>query len=283
MHHGVCAARRGRAQARGGCGDDPARPWPTSATSARWASPWSSSWKRCTSTPPSWTSPCHGVTLRRRTGGDDAGWHLKLPQGTDTRTELRRPLGGATETVPTELLEPVRALVRDRQLVPVARVSTRRLQHALMDEDAVVLAQVCDDQVHAERLHGPVAGPGLARVGGGAGRRRPGGARCGRTPTARGRRRAGDFRVEARSGASATRSRPPQQAFPQAAAPGRARDRYCGPTWPSRSPSCTGRTEDCGPTTPARSTSCASRPADCVLRSRPTSPCSSPDSADPVR
>ena len=33
------------------------------------------------------------ITLRRRTGGDDAGWHLKLPKSGDTRTELRRPLG----------------------------------------------------------------------------------------------------------------------------------------------------------------------------------------------
>lgn len=24
-----------------------------------------------------------GITLRRRTGGEDAGWHLKLPAGTD--------------------------------------------------------------------------------------------------------------------------------------------------------------------------------------------------------
>ncbi|MGH3366008.1 MAG: CYTH domain-containing protein, partial [Nocardioidaceae bacterium] len=33
-----------------------------------------------------------GVTLRRRTGGDDAGWHLKIPAG-DGRDELREPLG----------------------------------------------------------------------------------------------------------------------------------------------------------------------------------------------
>ena len=33
-----------------------------------------------------------GVTLRRRTGGDDAGWHLKLPVGADTRDEIRIPL-----------------------------------------------------------------------------------------------------------------------------------------------------------------------------------------------
>ncbi|MGE9692237.1 CYTH and CHAD domain-containing protein [Streptomyces sp. NRRL F-5630] len=32
------------------------------------------------------------ATLRRRTGGDDAGWHLKLPVGGDTREELRLPL-----------------------------------------------------------------------------------------------------------------------------------------------------------------------------------------------
>ena len=29
------------------------------------------------------------VTLRRRTGGSDAGWHLKLPAGPDARTEVR--------------------------------------------------------------------------------------------------------------------------------------------------------------------------------------------------
>lgn len=97
----------------------------------------------------------HGITLRRRTGGDDAGWHLKLPAGQDTRTEIRLPLGRATRTVPAELLAPVRALVRDRLLAPVAQVDTRRLQHDVIDADAVVLAQVCVDEVHAERLTGP--------------------------------------------------------------------------------------------------------------------------------
>jgi CHAD domain-containing protein len=96
-----------------------------------------------------------GVTLRRRTGGGDAGWHLKLPAGEDTRTEVRLPLGRATKTVPAELLAPVRAVVRDRALAPVARVSTRRLEYALVGADATVLAQVCDDEVHAERLRGP--------------------------------------------------------------------------------------------------------------------------------
>ena len=35
-----------------------------------------------------------GITLRRRTGGQDAGWHLKFPVGADTREEIRLPLTG---------------------------------------------------------------------------------------------------------------------------------------------------------------------------------------------
>ena len=64
----------------------------------------------------------NGMTLRRRTGGDDAGWHLKVPRARDIRTEHRQPLGRATKSVPQGLLPPVRAIVRDRRLAPVARV-----------------------------------------------------------------------------------------------------------------------------------------------------------------
>jgi len=53
------------------------------------------------------------VTLRRRTGGTDAGWHLKLPAGPDARTEVRAPLGEeSSDTVPDELLDVVLAIVR---------------------------------------------------------------------------------------------------------------------------------------------------------------------------
>ena len=38
----------------------------------------------------------HKVTLRRRVGGDDEGWHLKLPVRKDTRQELHAPLGEGT-------------------------------------------------------------------------------------------------------------------------------------------------------------------------------------------
>jgi inorganic triphosphatase YgiF len=44
-----------------------------------------------------------GITLRRRTGGTDEGWHLKLPAGTDTRRELQESLGVAGEQVPESL------------------------------------------------------------------------------------------------------------------------------------------------------------------------------------
>src|ERR1700750_1692158 len=65
------------------------------------------------------------VTLRRRTGGTDAGWHLKLPAGPDARTEVRGPLGSADDdTVPSQLLDVVLAIVRDRPIKPVARITT---------------------------------------------------------------------------------------------------------------------------------------------------------------
>jgi hypothetical protein len=60
-----------------------------------------------------------GITLRRRTGGDDAGWHLKLPVGSD-RLELQLPLGGPRVGVPNELSDIVRGVVRDNALVEVA-------------------------------------------------------------------------------------------------------------------------------------------------------------------
>jgi CHAD domain-containing protein len=96
----------------------------------------------------------HGVTLRRRTGGDDAGWHMKLPVGGDERIEVRRPLGRSTRTVPAPLAKEVRALVRGERLVPVARLRTVRVEHRLLGTDGEALAVVADDTVRAERLTG---------------------------------------------------------------------------------------------------------------------------------
>jgi len=94
----------------------------------------------------------HHITLRRRTGGDDAGWHLKLPAGQDERTEVRRPLGRATRTVPVALAREVRAIVRDRRLVPIAVLHTDRIERRLLDGDGNTLATIADDTVHGQRL-----------------------------------------------------------------------------------------------------------------------------------
>jgi CHAD domain-containing protein len=94
------------------------------------------------------------VTLRRRTGGTDAGWHLKLPAGPDARTEVRAPLGDQEDAVPEDLLDVVRAIVRDRPVAPVARISTSRTVDVIYGQDGVALAEFCDDAVVAGALSG---------------------------------------------------------------------------------------------------------------------------------
>lgn len=91
------------------------------------------------------------ITLRRRTGGTDAGWHLKLPSGPDARTEVRTPLdaSGANDSVPDELTDVVLAIVRDRPLQPVARITTRRESQVLYDAAGTALAEFSNDHVVA--------------------------------------------------------------------------------------------------------------------------------------
>ncbi|MBO0680477.1 CYTH and CHAD domain-containing protein [Mycolicibacterium sp. S2-37] len=90
----------------------------------------------------------HRITLRRRTGGTDAGWHLKLPAGPDARTEVRAPLDG-NDDVPAELRDIVLAIVRDRPLAPVAKISTERTIDMLHGADGEPVAEFCDDRVTA--------------------------------------------------------------------------------------------------------------------------------------
>ncbi|MFE9097668.1 CHAD domain-containing protein [Streptomyces sp. NPDC007264] len=91
------------------------------------------------------------LTLRRRTGGGDAGWHLKLPVADGVRDEIRAPL---SDTVPRTLSALVRSRVRDAELVPVVRLRSARDVRHLVDADGALLAEVSLDQVHAERLSG---------------------------------------------------------------------------------------------------------------------------------
>jgi CHAD domain-containing protein len=87
-------------------------------------------------------------TLRRRSGGTDAGWHLKTPGQGSSRTEHRLPLDG--DDVPDELQAEVRAIIRNTPLRPVARLRTRRVETPLRDDTGRTLALIAQDQVTAE-------------------------------------------------------------------------------------------------------------------------------------
>lgn len=87
-----------------------------------------------------------GATLRHRSGGADGGWHLKTPSGRD-RLELRVDGDDPAAGVPEELRALVRAQVRDRELVPVATLTTRRTVRHLLDADGAVLVELADDVV----------------------------------------------------------------------------------------------------------------------------------------
>lgn len=93
-----------------------------------------------------------GVTLRRRQGGGDAGWHLKLPAGGATRREIRLPPGRADREVPAELAELVRVHTRGQPLGPVAHIKTQRRLLTLVDQAGEPLAEVASDDVSAQSL-----------------------------------------------------------------------------------------------------------------------------------
>jgi CHAD domain-containing protein len=95
-----------------------------------------------------------GITLRRRTGGADAGWHLKLPaaEAPEQRHELQLPLGRAGAAVPRRFQELLQTVVGDRGLAPVATVTTRRTRRCLLDAQGRVLAELVDDRVEGARV-----------------------------------------------------------------------------------------------------------------------------------
>jgi CHAD domain-containing protein len=117
-----------------------------------------------------------GVTLRRREGGGDEGWHLKLPDGAGpagpgkempARREIRlslargdrdrsgrHPTGNAAdrEPVPDELARLVRVHTRGNPLRPVARIETRRRTTTLRDAHGNSLVEIAVDDVAAQTL-----------------------------------------------------------------------------------------------------------------------------------
>ncbi|MFA3878072.1 CHAD domain-containing protein [Streptomyces sp. MMCC 100] len=87
------------------------------------------------------------ATLRRRTGGPDAGWHLKLPLTGDTREEVWAPL---SDDVPESLRELTLSRTRGVQLRPVVRIRSTRTVRQLRDAEGRVLAELSLDEVRAD-------------------------------------------------------------------------------------------------------------------------------------
>lgn len=103
-----------------------------------------------------------GTTLRRREGGADEGWHLKLPvPGADTgaRDELRLPLSaGGVGVVPATLADIVSPLTRGERLEPQVSVRTLRTPATLVDADGTARLELCDDRVTAHDADGHPVG-----------------------------------------------------------------------------------------------------------------------------
>ncbi|MBF4461989.1 MULTISPECIES: CYTH and CHAD domain-containing protein [unclassified Rathayibacter] len=87
------------------------------------------------------------ITLRRREGGEDEGWHVKLP-GSAGRTEIHTPLT-PRGSVPSSVREPVLGSIGRAPLEPLARLETVRAITRVADADGRVLAEIADDLVTA--------------------------------------------------------------------------------------------------------------------------------------
>lgn len=92
-----------------------------------------------------------GITLRRREGGGDEGWHMKLPvAGADgtTRDEMHVPLeAGEVGSVPGALVQVVAPLLHELPLDPVIVLATERTPTVLSGDDGTALVEVVDDLV----------------------------------------------------------------------------------------------------------------------------------------
>jgi len=94
------------------------------------------------------------ITLRRREGGEDDGWHIKLP-GENGRLEIHAPIGELVDgrhQVPRDIESQVRALIRRRELIPIAQVDNERVESTLLGPEGTPVAEFCDDHVTAWSL-----------------------------------------------------------------------------------------------------------------------------------
>ena len=85
-----------------------------------------------------------GVTLRRRTGGADAGWHLKVTDG-PARTEFQSRARG--QRVPEALNRLLTGVLVGQELAEVATITTTRHATRLQDQHGALVVEVADDHV----------------------------------------------------------------------------------------------------------------------------------------
>jgi inorganic triphosphatase YgiF len=106
------------------------------------------------------------ITLRRRTGGEDEGWHLKLPGGLasaeaySSRLEVQLPLAaGGERDVPAAHASRVAEVTGGLPMAPIATLDTERTVVTLTGAGGALLAEIADDRVTASRV--PVTGEPL--------------------------------------------------------------------------------------------------------------------------
>ncbi|MBD8505556.1 CYTH and CHAD domain-containing protein [Hoyosella sp. G463] len=87
------------------------------------------------------------ITLRHRTGGSDAGWHLKLPSSEGARREVHSPLTDLASGPPSDLIDHIQVHVRGQELFPIAVIVNQRSTTTLIGKDGAALAEVTDDHV----------------------------------------------------------------------------------------------------------------------------------------
>ncbi len=112
-----------------------------------------------------------GITLRRRTGGDDEGWHVKLPVSTvgtaRTREEIHLPLSASgpkkrgaktgDAQVPAQLRHLVGVLVRSDELRPVATLRTERRTFRLWPHEDDAAGMATPDAAEDDAAETPIA------------------------------------------------------------------------------------------------------------------------------
>jgi hypothetical protein len=94
-----------------------------------------------------------GIALRRRTGGPDAGWHIKGPLVDGARTELHWELGDSVADVPPGAVAQAGTMTGSPlppdALLPLARIRNERVAYRLLDASGGVMAEFADDHVVA--------------------------------------------------------------------------------------------------------------------------------------